>query len=553
MTFDIVVVGAGPTGLTLACELRLAGADPLVLDRLPEPSTVPKANGLGGQVVRMLDHRGLLERFTAAASHAGPVPAFPFGGLPLDLSRLEADPFHLLLLPQPRMEEILGERARELGVTIRRGHELLSFTQDDPTSPPGPADGGGVTLRVRGPEGDYEVRTRYLVGCDGARSLVRRQAGIGFPGSAARETTLLGRVVLAESAINPKTGEVEVPGVGRVRPGRHATPHGAFTITSLHPGVHLVGVHLPTGADTAAPEEPIGPSTRKDPAEPAAPEDPAGPLAPEELRAAVRRELGADLPIERVLWSARVVPQARQADRYREGRVLLAGDAAHLFPAGGALAVCLPDAVNLGWKLAAHAGGWAPPGLLDTYQTERHPAGRRFLTQARVQALLTEPGEDAAALRGLLGELLGDAQAVRRVAGMMSGSDLCHDMPGAAARPHPLLGRFVPGLRLVTSSGATGLAELMRTASPLLLDLAGRTALTRIAAGWRDRVVVVPARCEDPPADALLVRPDGHVAWVAAADEPDEQAGDALRTALSHWFGAETRAEDIQEVTTAGG
>jgi 2-polyprenyl-6-methoxyphenol hydroxylase-like FAD-dependent oxidoreductase len=514
MSQDVVIAGAGPNGLMLACELALAGVDPVVLERLPEPSPIPRANGLVGLVVRMLDYRGLLERLAAGAPFVGPVPRFQFGGVPLDLRRLRPGPLHVLPIPQRRLELLLAERACELGATIRRGHELLGLAQD----------AGGVTLDVRGPDGEYRLRTRYLVGCDGAHSLVRKWAGIGFPGTSSRQVSRLGRVVLPASITVPGTGELDVPGVGRLRPTELVrTPRGSLTFAPVGmldataaPGLHILSVH----------EE--DPSVDLD-----------APLTLEELRASVRRVLGADLPMSEPQWLSRTIASSRQADRYRAGRVLLAGDAAHLFAAGGsALNVGMLDAVNLGWKLAAEVRGWAPPGLLDTYHAERHAAGERALMHTRAQAALSAPGEDVDALRHLLGELLAYEQPLRHLVDTLDGGDVRYEMPGAAA--HPLLGGWAPDLALQTSEGPARVAELTRAGRPLLVDLSGGPALAKAVAAWSGRLDVVAARPASPPAPAaaLLVRPDCHVAWVGTADTAGQPVQDGLREALSRWLGA---------------
>jgi 2-polyprenyl-6-methoxyphenol hydroxylase-like FAD-dependent oxidoreductase len=547
MVVDVVINGAGPNGLMLAGELALAGVNPVVLERLPEPSELPRANGLVGQVVPALDHRGLLDVLAGQTAFVGPVPQFQFGGLPIDLTRLGTSPLHVLAIPQRRLERLLGERAEELGADIRRGHELTGLRQD----------GDGVTLDVRTSEGGYQLRARYLVGCDGAHSLVRKQAGIEFPGTTGREVVRIGRVTVAGSAIVPGTRELEVPGTGRLalfRPNR--TAHGAITVAPL------------SDLDPDAATDVYIISSQE---EQEAPADPHAPMDLTELRDSVRRVLGADLPIDRPQWLSRTIGNSRLAQRYRMGRVLLAGDAAHLFSAGGsALNVGLLDAVNLGWKLAAQVRGWAPDGLLDSYHTERHAVGERVLLRTRAQAALSGPGEDRAALRELVAELLDYEQPLRHVAEALEGSDVRYDMPGAGAVAHPLVGRWVPDLALRTAAGPTRVAELMRAARPVLLDLtagspvdspagssigstagpsigstAGSTALetttnggiAATAAGWGDRVSVVAAHPATGPAPAagLLIRPDGYVAWAAATGSP--RPTDGLRDALTAWFG----------------
>jgi 2-polyprenyl-6-methoxyphenol hydroxylase-like FAD-dependent oxidoreductase len=506
----------------LAAELRLGGADAVVLERLPEISEIPKGNGLVGQIVPMLDYRGLLDRFRAETTYAGPAPQFPFGPLRLDFSRLAASPLHILAIPQRRLEWVLGERLRELGGAVRRGHEVLAVSL--------PADGPHVTLDVRGPDGDYRLRTRYLVGCDGARSLVRKQAGIGFPGITSTEISRIGRVLLPTVVVAPGGGEADVPGVGRVRlMGTIQTPGGAYSFAPL------------ASLDKNAPPGMFIFYTREE--DSSATADPDAPMTLDELRASARRVLGTDLPMTDPQWLTRTVGNSRQADRYRAGPVLLAGDAAHLLGAGGSLNVGLQDAVNLGWKLAAQVRGWAPDGLLDSYHTERHAAGRRAILQTRAQKALSGRGEYADALRELFGELMQFTEPLRHVGTMIEGSDVHYEMPANGRPPHPLLGRLAPDLRLQTSDGETRVAELVRAGRGVLLDLtepsaAGAGLVASLASGWSDRVGIITARTAAQPAPvaAMLVRPDGYVAWAAALDAPDPAGG--LREALHAWFGA---------------
>lgn len=344
--------------------------------------------------------------------------------------------------------------------------------------------------------------------------------------------TRIGHVALHDSVTLVDGRELEVPGAGRIPLGRHRTERGTVGLASFAPGVLLVV------------------TTEND----AAPRPADAPVALAELRDSVRRVLGADLPLGEPVWLTHTSAQARLADRLRVGRVFVSGDAAHLFPAGGlALNVDLLDAVNLGWKLAAAVHGRAPAGLLDSYDAERRPVAARTLMHARASAAVSRAdGADGAALRTFLGELLRDREPLRRLAGQIKGSDHRYDMSGVtssgasvpdvmpdgslpggdAAGAHPLVGYFVPDLHLVGENGVTRVAELMRAGRPVLLDLAGRVDLVDAVAGWRDRVDVHTVRCGESPADALLVRPDAHVAWAAPAGGADD-----LRRALASWFG----------------
>jgi 2-polyprenyl-6-methoxyphenol hydroxylase-like FAD-dependent oxidoreductase len=530
-TADVVIVGGGPTGLMLAAELRLGGVDPVVLERLPEISQIPKGNGLIGQIVPTLDYRGLTDRLRAEATFTGPVPQFPFGSVPLDLSRLSPSPLHIMAIPQRRLEQVLDDWLRELGGCVRRGHEMLALYL--------PEDGSPVTVDVRGPDGDYQLQTRHVVGCDGAHSLVRKQAGIGFPGVTSSETSRIGRVFLPTVKIAPGGGTAEVPGAGRVRLTLTTqTPRGAYSLAPL------------TSLDkTARPGMFIVYTREDDPA--SSPADRNAPMTLDELRESVRRVLGTDLPMSDPQWLTRTVGNSRQAERYRAGPVLLAGDAAHIFGAGGSLNVGLLDAVNLGWKLAAQVGGWAPDGLLDSYHAERHLAGQRAVLQTRAQKALSASGEYAESLRDLFGELMQLPEALRHVGSIMEGSDVRYEMPAGRGRPHQLAGRFAPDLRL--DAGATRVAELVRPARGVLLELTGSGAIRRdgpvsrvltagdalasAAAPWRDRVNVVAGRpvSEPPPAAAMLIRPDGYVAWAVGPDTGDLAGG--LPEALRTWFG----------------
>ncbi len=515
---DAVIVGAGPTGLMLAIELCLGGVTPVVLERLPEISEIPKGNGLVGHIVPVLDYRGLLDTLRADATYAGPVPRFFFGPLGLDFSPLAGSPLQVLALPQREIERKLDSRLTELGGAVRRGHELTGLAQGD----------GTVTADVRGPDGEYRVQTRYLVGCDGAHSPVRKLTGIGFPGLTSDNVARIGRVLVPAGLIVNATRELDVPGAGRLpmmRPVRNA--RGMYTLGPL------------ASVDKTAPPNAYIVSTHEE--EPAA--DLTAPMMLEELRASVRRVLGADLPMSDPVWLTRVVGNSRQADRYRAGRVLLAGDAAHVFGLGGSLNVGLLDAMNLGWKLAAELRGGAPDGLLDSYHAERHAAGRRTLLQTRAQRALSADDEYARAARELVGELLAYPEPLRHLGETIAGSDVRYDMarPGqagpVAAGPatHQLTGWLAPDLRLDAGHGATRVAELMRAAKPVLLDFTadGRVAASVTGSQNPVTILVVKPLTGTAPADGLLIRPDGYVAWASGPGAADPAGG--LTDALGTW------------------
>ncbi|GFG51848.1 FAD-dependent oxidoreductase [Mycolicibacterium agri] len=499
MSSQIVISGAGPNGLLLACELALAGLSPVVLDKLPGPSEEPKANGLVGQVVRQLDMRGLYHAFGGEDGPPQPTHGWMFAGMPLSFLGIENNPMHVLLLPQPRLVRLLEKRARDLGVDIRWGHELTALRQDD----------DAVTLTVTTTRGDYRMDAPYLVGADGGRSMVRKAVGIDFPGHTSPVVSRIAHVHLPDELLVPGHG-YEIPGLGLLPYGVSRWADGSIMLVPLDPERPLLGTieygWTPGSAD--------------------------GPMTLDELRASVFRLLGVELPLEAPRKPGAHAlrrldgTNSRQADRYRAGRVLLLGDAAHVHsPMGGpGLNLGMQDAVNLGWKLAAEMNGWAPAGLLDTYESERYPVGERVMMHSKAQLALTAPGPEVSALRELFGELAAKTEVASHLAGLLAGSDVRYDV----GDDHRLSGFMVPDLEF---DDGRRVADLLQDARGVLVDATGGAA-TRVAADWRDRVDAVGGDFDG--AAAMLIRPDGYVAWAADTFGADDAA--ALRAALTRWF-----------------
>ncbi len=500
---DVVISGAGPNGLMLACELALAGITPVVLDALPAASDEPKANGLVGQVVRMLDMRGLYSAFTGE-DRPQPLPGWIFSGLQLQFSDPANSPIYAMMIPQPRLVRLLEKRARDLGVDLRWGHELTALQ-------PG-AD--GVTLSVAAADGDYTMTAGYLVGADGGHSLVRKSVGIDFPGSTSQTVARLAHVRVPEE-LRASDGGLDLPGVGHIPFGHNRFDRGMVIVAAFQPDQLLVGTREEGRADQQ------------------------GPLTLDELRASLRRILGVDVPLEEPRGQGphakrRIDGQnTRQAEHYRAGRVLLLGDAAHVHSAmgGPGLNLGLQDAVNLGWKLAADINGWAPPGLLDSYEAERHPVGQRVMMHSMAQSALMASGPEVAYLRTLFAELIALPEVSAHLGRLLAGSDVRLRVDD----DHPLSGYLVPDLAL---DDERRVADLLHTARPVLLDLCGGAAADH-ARDWADRVDTVEGRIAGGPA-AILIRPDGYVAW--ATDDFGDTDRQHLQTALQRWFGPATRA-----------
>ncbi|SDL64434.1 3-(3-hydroxy-phenyl)propionate hydroxylase [Lentzea albidocapillata subsp. violacea] len=488
---EVVVVGGGPVGMLLSAELRLAGVDVVLVERLAERSPHSKAFGLHARSLEVLDRRGLVGRFREGArSWANG----HFAGLPewVDFSVLDSSHPYALLVQQTRTEELLEAHALESGVRILRGHEVTSIEQDD----------GGVTVTGTSAGGDFVARARYVVGCDGGSSPVRKASGIGFPGTGGRVTARLGDVVL--TAENPPMG-------------MERTERGLLFCVPLEDGYHRIATF-----DFAATK------------------DQGEELTLDELTASMRDIWGTDLGAHDPRWLSWFTDSARLADTYRDGRLLIAGDAAHVhFPVGGqGLNLGLQDAFNLGWKLAAEVHGWAPDDLLDTYSAERRVPAARVLANTRAQIALMNPDSDVTALRDLFTALMRLDQVNLHIAEMLTGVDVTYDLGPAE---HPLTGRFAHDLDLVGDGAPKRLSELLHGGTGVLLDLSGGNAVTaayeKWAAGVTDasRLVRVSATCPgEPELAALLVRPDGYVAWAGNRDAELEAGPHA---AAVRWFG----------------
>ncbi|GGF11961.1 FAD-dependent oxidoreductase [Aliidongia dinghuensis] len=502
--YDVVIAGAGPVGLFLACELRLAGCSVLVLEQAQDPHSPLKGlpfglRGLSVPTIESFDRRDLLDAIKdRAVSHDAPAvahwrpqqrrPAGHFAGIQFFSDQIGSEkwPYQLpasvdsMAVDMGSIESVLADRAIAMGVEIRRGCGVEYFEQSNED----------VTVRA-----DAEtVRGRWLVGCDGGRSTVRKVAGIGFTGT--------------DPEFTGYSVEVELPDPDKLAPGRHYTATGMYTYAA--PGT-IAMVDFDGGA-----------FHRTDP------------ITRDHVEAMLRKISGTDVTVTALQLAATWTDRAYQATEYRKGRVLLAGDAAHIHsPLGGqGLNLGLGDAMNLGWKLAATIRGDAPPGLLDSYAHERHSVGAQILDWSRAQVSIIRPSRISRALEAIIRDLIETRDCATYFAGRVLGISLRYDL----GEGHPLIGRNAPDFEM---ADGTRLNEHLRNGRGLILDFDGRPLRRTLAGHWGDRIDYVSGAVKNRLGlSALQVRPDGIVAW--ATDTADDDEG--LAQAMSRWFG---QAQDL--------
>jgi 2-polyprenyl-6-methoxyphenol hydroxylase-like FAD-dependent oxidoreductase len=489
----VIIAGGGPTGLMLAGELALAGVDVAIVERRSDQQLAgARAGGLHARTIEILDQRGIADRFLAEGQIA---QVAGFGGVKFDISDFPTRHPYGLGLWQNHIERILAGWVDELRVPVYRGREVTGFVEDD----------SGIDVAL---SDGQSLRAEYLVGCDGGRSTVRKIAGIDFPGFDPTTSALIAEVEMSE--------EPEL-GVRHDARGMHGLGRVEYEIRDGEVVFKDSGT-----VRVMITEEKVG----------------TGEPTLQELREALIELYGTDFGMHSPTWISRFTDTTRQAATYRKGRVLLAGDAAHVHsPVGGqGLNTGVQDAVNLGWKLAQVVKGVSPDSLLDTYHAERHPVGARVLRNTMAQVALLRPDDRNKAARDVVAELLAFDQPRRTLAAEMSGLGIRYDF----GEGHPLLGRRMPDLELVTDDGPRRTYTLLHEARPLLLNLGAHDDID--IAPWSDRVQRIdatyggawelPAIGTVSASKAVLVRPDGHVAWVG--DGTDRGLADALTT----WFGA---------------
>jgi len=479
---EVIIAGGGPTGLMLAGELALGGVDVAIIERRKNQEVEgSRASGLHPRSIELLDQRGIAERFISQGEKHRVVP---FAGVILDASDRPTRHNYTLALWQAKIERGLADWVSELAVRTYRGCEIKGFVSND------------AQVEIALQDG-RKMRSHYLVGCDGGRSLVRKTAGIDFPGW---EPELSYLIFEADMANEPPLG---------IRYGER----GLYALGKLNEGDRIRGVL--TEQRLERDEKPTD----------------------DQLSQTLIAAYGSDFGVDNITWLSRFTDAARQAASYRKGRILLAGDSAHVHsPVGGqGLNIGLQDAVNLGWKLAQVVKGISPDRLLDTYHTERHPVGAALLKQTLALTALHRGDDRTNALRELMARTVQLDEPRKWYGAMMSGLDIRYD----CGEGHPLLGRRMPDLDIVTADGPTRVFALLHDARPVLLNLGEPGALA--AEGWSDRVRLVDAKfdgvCELPVVGAvaippaILIRPDGHVAWVGDGD------AEGLSDACTLWFG----------------
>lgn len=491
----VVIAGGGPAGMMLAAELALAGIDVAIVERRPDHELAgSRAGGFHSRTLEVLDQRGVVDRFLAEGQTA---QAAMFGTTVLDVSDFPTRHPYSLALWQGRIERIMADWIAELPVTIHYGSEVVGFGQDDVGVDVDLADG-------------RTLRAAYLVGCDGGRSTIRKAAGIEFPGW---DPTVSNLIAEAEMTEEPELGvrhdAIGVHGIGRLE-------------FEIRDGEVVYADDGPVRIMLTEPQ--IGRTV-----EPTL----------DDLREGLIAVYGSDFGIHSPTWISRFTDMTRQAASYRVGRVLVAGDAAHIhYPAGGhGISLAVQDAVNLGWKLAQVVRGGSDESLLDTYQHERHPVAARALQHTMAQTVLQRGDDRTKALLSFLADVTVMDEPRKLLAGIVSGLDVRYDLGDG----HPLLGRRMPDLDLTTDEGPLRVFSLLHEARPVVLDLGGTGTIEAVSAPWADRIRRIEASCagewELPvigtvsAPTAVLIRPDGHVAWVG------EGSSDGLDDALTRWVG----------------